>query len=226
MLQTKGIETTARELDFPCFLQNKYLFATKAAGRMRHVPLTLKACVFVPDAVEVWSSSECYLRSGLSFVSPSLWINVFSYLYKTERGRRPRESSRNLQQVKSKVSREVASWCCSLHFSFQATASFPPKPLWSSLMYWLSFRMSSKGTASVQKYVYRCPSPTDSSIWLFGEEISSSRGWLAKRRGNRDELFGVQGLCPLLDADFESIHTSLSRAPSLNKPSTTDLCFV
>lgn len=52
------------QLDFPCFLQNKYLFATKAAGRMRHVPLTLKACVFVPAAVEVWSSSECYLGSG------------------------------------------------------------------------------------------------------------------------------------------------------------------
>lgn len=45
MLQTKGIITTSRELDFPCFLQNKYLFARKEAGRMRHVPLTLKACV-------------------------------------------------------------------------------------------------------------------------------------------------------------------------------------
>lgn len=64
MLQTKRIETTTRELDFPCFLQNKYLFATKAAGRMRHVPLTLKACVFVPAALEVWASTECYLRSG------------------------------------------------------------------------------------------------------------------------------------------------------------------
>lgn len=61
------------------------------------------------------------------------------------------------------------------------------------------------------------------------EEISTSRRWLAKRGGNEGELAlipGVQGLCPLLDADLETIHALLSRARSLKNPSTTDLCFV
>lgn len=67
----------------------------------------------------------------------------------------------------------------------------------------------------VQNYLYRCPSPAGSSQPLSGEEISSSRRWLAKRRENEDELFGVQGLGPLLDADFERIHASLSRCPGV-----------
>lgn len=165
-------------------------------------------------------------KARLSFISPTLWINVFSYLDKAERGRRPRQSSRNLQQVKSKMSSGAASWSCSLHCSFQTAVSFFLMPLWGSLMCWLSFGMSSKGMTLVQEYLYRCPSPAGSSQPLSGEEISSSRRWLTKRRGNEGELFGVQGLCPLLDADFERIHAPLSRAHSLNKLSTTDLCFV
>lgn len=158
----------------------------------------------------------------LSSICPNLWIKVFSYLYKTERGRQPRESSRKESVASDKQNEQ---WGCLLELL--PTLLLPNSSIISSEAIVvqprvLAFGMSSKGTTWIQKYTG--PYIASSSQPLFGAEISSSR-WLAKRRGNEGELFGVQGPYLLLHADFERIHASLGRDHSLNKPGTTDLCF-
>lgn len=215
MLQTKGIETTTRELDFPCFLQNKYLFVTKAAGRMRHVPLTLKACMFVPAAVEVWLSTECYLRSG--------WVPSPPACELTSSATCTKQSPESPAGICSKWK---AKWAMGLLLGV-APYTAPSKQHHHFLQshcvaascagFWNELRRDNTGTKE------QGPKPSrqlTAIIW-----ISNSKRWLAKRRGNEGEFFGVQGGYLLLDAAFERIRASLSWAHSLNSPITTDLCF-
>lgn len=157
MLQTKGIKTTSRELDFPCFLQNKYFFARKAAGRRRHVPLTLMACAYAScsrDMAVHWVLSKVRLSSiTLSFEVMS-WNR---YLHKAQREERQGESSP--ESVASEKQNEQCG--CPLKL-FPAlllpNSSISPedigekrthhKPL-GSVICCLSGRMSSKGMTSV-----------------------------------------------------------------------------
>lgn len=149
MLQTKGIETTTRELDFPCFLQNKYLFATKAAGRMRHVPLTLKACVFAPAAVEVWSSTKCYLRSGWAPSPPACELTSSATCAKEREEGGPGSPAGIYSKWKAK-------WAVGLPLGVLPTLHLLNSIISSTAIvqqpHVLAFGMSSKGMKLVQKF--------------------------------------------------------------------------
>lgn len=168
MLQTKGIETTTRELDFPCFLQNKYLFATKAAGRMRRTFDTTGLCVCASwsrGMIIHWVLSKVRLSS----ISPNLWITVFSYLCKTER-----KKAQGVQQESPASGKQNKQWGCLLELLCTPNSSIISSGAIVGQPHVLPFGVGSKGTTLVQRYLCRGPSSAGSSQPFFEEEISRS----------------------------------------------------